>query len=175
MKPLKMSTEYLGATAALPAGTDIRPPCKSNPSSTTAWGNKLNGKKALVTAAAVLQEASSTSAIKITKMKQAESTVDQLSDRPLEGIPAHRDHTIIVHVFTRDTYAQIEMGLPPVAPIRNPLVIEHSRKTGAFDQVSVARCRVESIAKTMTAIVSHNIGTAANSQQDVMIKPAKPS
>ena len=37
-------------------------------------------------------------------MKRAESTVDQLSDRLLEGIPAHSDHTIIVLVFTRNTH-----------------------------------------------------------------------
>ena len=108
-------------------------------------------------------------------MKQAESTVDQLSDRPLQGIPTHRDHTIIVHVFTRNTHAQIEMGLPPVAPIRNPLIIEQSRKTGAFDQVSVTRRQVESIINTRTSVMTLDIGTAPNSQQDVMIKPAEVS
>ena len=66
-------------------------------------------------------------------MKQAESTVDQLSDRPLEGITANSDHTIIVFVFTRNTQTQIEVGLPPVAPVRNPLIIKQRRKTGAFD------------------------------------------
>ena len=101
---MKMSTEYLGATAAPTTGTSIRPPRKCNPSTPTTWGNKLNRKEAFVTAIAALQEASSTPAIRITKMKRAESTVDQLSDRLLEGIPAHSDHTIIVLVFTRNTH-----------------------------------------------------------------------
>ena len=108
-------------------------------------------------------------------MKQAESTVDQLSDRPLEGISAHRDHAIIVLVLTRNSHSQIKMRLPLVAPIRNPLIIEQSWKTRAFDQVSVTRCQVEAIACTRTAVMSNNTGTAANPQQDVMIQPAKPS
>jgi len=78
-KPVKMSTEYLGATAAFSTWTDIRPPCKRNLSSTTTGGNKFNGKEALVTPAAALQAASSRPAIRITEMKQAETTVDQLS------------------------------------------------------------------------------------------------
>jgi len=170
---VKMSTEYLGATAALPTGTNIRPPCKCNPSSTTTGGNELDGKEALVTAAASLQQASSTPVIRIAKMKQAESTVDQLSDRPLEGIPTHRDHTIIVTVFTRNTHTQIKMGLPPVTPLWNPLIIEQSRKAGAFDQVLLASRQVETIVRILTAIVSDNTGTAANPQQDIMIKSAE--
>jgi len=170
-----MSTEYLGATAALPAGTDIRPLCKSNPSSTTARGNKFNGKEALVTAAAVLQEASSTPAIRITKMKQAESTVDQLSDRPLEGVSAHRDHTIIVFVLTRNSHAQIKMGLLPVGPVRNPLIIKQSRESGTLGKVPVTRRQVESIINSRTSVMTLNIGTAPYSQQDVMIKSAAAS
>ena len=108
-------------------------------------------------------------------MKQAESTVDQLSDRPLEGIPTHCDHTIIVYVFTRNTHTQIEMGLPPVAPLRNLFIIEQSRKMGAIDQVPVTRRQMETILRMLTIVVSNNISTAANPQQDVMIKPAKPS
>ena len=155
-----MSTEYLGATAAFPTGTDIRPPCKSNPSPTTARGNEFNRKEAPVTAAAVLQEASSIPAIRITKMKQAERTVDQLSDRLLEWVSAHRDHTTIVHVLARNTHAQIKMGLPPLAPVRNPLIIEQSRESGTLGKVSVTRRQVESIINNRTSVMTLNIGTA---------------
>jgi len=170
-----MSTEYLGATAALPTGTDIRPPCKSNPSPTTTRGNEFNGKEAPITAAAVLQEASSTPAIRITKMKQAESTVDQLSGRPLERVSAHRDHTIIVHVLVRNTHAQIKMGLPLLAPFRNPLIIEQRRESGTLGKVSVTRRQVESIINTRTSVMTLNICTAPDPQQDVMIKSAEAS
>jgi len=158
---------------ALSTGTSIRPPRKRNPSPTPTRGNKSNGKHALVATVATLQEASGTSAIGSAELKQAESTVDQLSDRPLEGIPTHRDHTIIVFVFTWNTHTQIKMGQPPVTPLRNPLIIEQSRKAGAFDQVLVASCQVETIVRILTAIVSNNTGTAANPQQDIMIKSAE--
>jgi len=168
-----MSMKYLGATAAFSTGTDIRPRCKRNPSPTTAQGNKFNGKVAMVTSAAVLQEASRTPAIRSAEVKQAESTVDQLSDSPLEGIPAHRDHTIIVLVFARNTQTQIKMGLPPVTPLRNPLIIEQSRETGPFGKISVARYQVESIINTWTSVMTSNTCTATDSKQDIMIKSAK--
>jgi len=57
--------------------------------------------------------------------------------------------------------------------IRNPLIIEQSRKTGVFDQVSVARRQVETIACTTTVIEPDNTGTAANPQKDVMVEPAE--
>ena len=174
-KPLKMSTEYLGVTAPFATRTGIRPPCKSNPSPTTTWGNKLEGKFTLVVAIATLQQASGASAIRIAEMKQAESTVDQLRDCPLEGIPTHRDHTVIVLVLTRNTQAQIEMGLPPIAPLGNPLIIEQSRETGTFGKVLVARYQVESIINTRTSIMANDTCTTANSQQDIMIKSAETS
>jgi len=168
-----MSMEYLGATAALSTGTSIRPPRKGNTSPTPTRGNKSNGKHALVTTVAVFQEASGASAIGSAEMKQAESTVDQLSDRRLEGIPTHGNHTIIVIVFTWNAHTQIKMGLPPVTPLRNPLIIEQSRKTGVFDQVLVASHQVEMIVRILTAIVPDNTGTAVNPQQDIMIMSAE--
>ena len=135
--------------------------------------NKLQWKLAFVLAVATLQQASSAPTIRSAEMKQAESTVDQLSDRPLEGIPAHRDHTIIVLVFTRDTQTQIKMGLPPVTPLGNLLIIEQSRETGPLGKVPVARYQVESNINTRTSIMASNTRTAAKSQQDVMVKSAK--
>jgi len=108
-------------------------------------------------------------------MKQAESTVDQLSDCPLEGITAHRDHTIIVLVLTRNSHAQIKMGPPPVTPLRNPLIIEQSRETGPSGKVPVARNQVEAIINTRTFVMTNDTRTAANSQQDIMIKSAETS
>ena len=116
---------------------------------------------------------SETSQAILGQVNQRQSAVDKLCNSPLERIPAHRDHTIIVSVFTRNTHAQIKMGLPPVTPLRNLLIIEQSLKAGPFDQVSVASCQVETIVRKLTAIVSNNIGTAANSQQDIMIKSAE--
>jgi len=169
-----MSTEHLGVTATLPTRTGIRPPRKRNPlASPVARDDEPNREHALVTAIAALQQASSTPVIRIAKMKQAESTVDQLSDRPLEGIPTHRDHTIIVSVFTWNTHTQIKTGLLLVTPLRNPLIIEQSRKAGAFDQVPLASRQVETIVRILTAIVSNNTGTATNPQQDIMIKSAE--
>jgi len=134
---VKMSTEYLGATAPLPTWTDIRPPCKRNLSPSPTRAHEFDREHALVTTVAASQEVSSTQVIRIAEMKQAESTVDQLSDSPLERIPAHCDHTIIVSVFTRNTQTQIKMGLPPVTPLRNPLIIEQSRETGTLGKLSV--------------------------------------
>ena len=103
-------------------------------------------------------------------MKQAEGTVDQLRDRPLEGIPTHCDHTIIVFVLTRNSHAQIKMGLPPVTPRRNPSVIEQSWETGPFGKVLVARHQVEAIINTQTFVMTNDTRTTVNSQQDIMIK-----
>jgi len=170
-----MSTKYLGATAALSAGTDIRPPCKRNPSATTTWGNKFNRKEATVTAAAALQEASGTPAIRSAEMNQAESTVDQLSDRPLDWIPAHCHHTIIVLVLARNTYTPIKMGLLPVTLLRNLLIIKQSRKTRAFGGILGARHHEEPIVHSLAVIMPNHSSTAANSQQDIMIKSAETS
>ena len=171
-----MGTEYLGATAALPTGTGIRPPCKCNLLPTPiARDGKPNREHASVATVTALQEASKTSVVRITKMKQAESTVDQLSDRPLEGISAHRDHTIIVLVLTWNAHSQIKMGLPPVSPIWNPLIIEQSRETGTLGKVLVARHQVEPIGRSMAVIMSNHTSTAADSQQDIMIKSAETS
>jgi len=168
-----MILEYLGASVALPTGTGSRPPREGNlPTATT---RELKGKLTFFLAAAALQEASSTPTIGSAEMKQAESTVDQLSDCPLEGIPAHRDHTTVVLVLTRNSHAQIKMGLPPLASFRNPLIIEQSRESGTLGKVSVTRRQVESIINTRTSIMTPNIGTAPNSQQDVMIKSAETS
>jgi len=106
-------------------------------------------------------------------MKQAESTVDQFRDRPLEGIPANSNHTIIVCVFTRNTQTQIEMGMPPVVPLRNPLIIEQSREPGTFGKVPVTSHYVKMIARSMAAIMADNTRAAANPNQDVVIKPAE--
>ena len=95
-----MDSDPIGLVTAPSTGTGSRPPREGNlPTATT---RKLEGKLALVLAVTALQEASSTPTIGRPKMKQAESTVDQPSDRPLEGIPTHRDHTIIIHVFKRN-------------------------------------------------------------------------
>ena len=94
-----MTPEYLGATAALPARANRRPPCKGNPPPTPLRGNKPERKLALVFAIAPSQEAASIPVVRGSQVKQAESTVDQLGDRSLEGIPTHRHHTIIVFVF----------------------------------------------------------------------------
>jgi len=109
-----MTAEYPGATAALAARTFRSPPGEGTLSPTTA--DKSEGKLALVIAVATLQEASSTPTIGLSKIKQAESTVDQLSDSPLKGIPTHRDHTIVVLVLMWDANPQIKMGLPPISP-----------------------------------------------------------
>jgi len=152
-----------------------RPPSEGNTPAHTTNTTALEFERNLAPgrARAILQQTPSASVVFVSKVKQAESTVDQLGDSPLEGIPAHRDLTIIVHVFTWNTHAQIEMGLPPVAPVQNPLIIEQSRKTGAFGQVSVTRRQVESIINTRTSVMTLNIGTTPNSQPDVMIKPAE--
>ena len=168
-----MIPEYLGASAALPTGTGISPPREGNLPITTT--SKLEGKLTLVTAVTTLQQASSAPAIRRSKMKQAESTVDQLRNRPLEGITTNGDYTIIVMMFTRNAHTQIEMGrgLPPVAPFGNPLIIEQSRERWVFGKIPVARHQVESIINTRTSVMTRNTRTAAEPQQDVMIKSAK--
>ena len=117
-----------------------RPPSEGNTpahaTNTTAFEFERN--LAPGRARAILQQTASASVVLVSQAKQAESTVDQLSDSPLEGIPAHRDHTIIVHVFTRNTQTQIKMGLPPVTPLRNPSIIKQRRETGTLGKISVA-------------------------------------
>jgi len=141
-----MDPDPIGLVTALPTRASRRPLRKGNLSTITT--SKLEGKLALVTAVATFQKASSTPAIRSAEVKQAESTVDQLSNRPLEEIPTHCDHTIIVPVFARNTQTQIIMGLPPVTPLRNPLIIEQSRETGPFGKVFVTRHQVEPIIHT---------------------------
>jgi len=135
--------------------------------------NKLQGELAFVLAAAVFQEAPCTPIIRGAQLKQAESTVDQLCDRPLEGIPTHCDHTIIVFVLTWNPQTQIKMGLPPVTLVRNPLIIEQSRETRTFGKVFVTRYQVEPIVHSMAVIMCNHSSTAGNSQQDIMIQAAE--
>jgi len=106
-------------------------------------------------------------------MKQAASTVDQLCECPLNGIPAYCDYIVIVLVFTRNAHTQIKMGLPPVLPLLNPFIIEQSLETGMLGKIPVARHHVEAMVHTMTAIMTMNIRTTANPQQDVVIKSAE--
>jgi len=168
-----MTWKYLGATAALAAGANQRPPREANLSST--FLKELHRKLALVLAVATLQQASGASVIRGPQVKQAESTVDQLCNRPLEGIPTHRNHAIIVLVFTRNAQTQREMGLPPVTLLRNPLIIEQSWETGTFGKISVARHKVEAMINTPTSVMTSDTRTAANSPQDIMIKSAETS
>jgi len=172
-EPTQITLEYLSPTAALPTRSSRWPPRKGNlpPVST----NKLKLKLAFVLAIATLQEALSAPAISVSQVKQAESTVDELCNCPLEGIPMHHNHAIIVTVFTRNTQAQIKMERPPLMPPRNPLIIEQGLETGVFGKILAARYQVEMIINTWTSVMTSNTRTAANPQQDVMIKPSKAS
>jgi len=172
-KTRKMVPEYLGASAALPTSTRQRPPCKGNLSPTTT--DKLERKLALVIAVAALQEAPSIPTSARTKMKQDESTVDQLSDRPLEGIPTHRDHTVIVSVLMRDAHTQIEVGLPALSPGWNPLIVEQGLEQGEFDQIPVAIDPMEALIHSSTAVMPNYTCTTTYSEKNIVIKPAETS
>ena len=137
------------------------------------FSTNSSGRVALVLAVAALQEAPSASIIRGTQVKQAESTSDQLCNRPLEEIPTHRNHTIIVTMFTRNTQSQNKKGLPPGTPFMNLLIMEQSRETRAFGTIPVTRHQVESIINTRATIMTSNTRTAANSQQDIMIQSAE--
>jgi len=129
--------EYLGATAALAAGADREAPHEANMS--PAFLNKLQRKLGFVLAVATFQEASGAPIIRGYQVKQAESTIDQLCNRPLEGIPAHRNHATMVAVLTRNAQTQVKMGLRSVTPFGNPLIIEQSREAGGFGKIPVTR------------------------------------
>ena len=100
--------------------------------------NKLQGELAFVLAAAVFQEAPCTPIIRGAQLKQAESTVDQLCDHPLEGIPTHRDHTIIVFVLTWNPQTQIKMGLPPASAKTDPASDPSALRSDASDVFSAS-------------------------------------
>jgi len=78
-------------------------------------------------------------------------------------------------MLTRNAQTQIKMGLPPVAPFGNPLIIEQSQETGPFSKIPVARHQVETINNTRTFVMTNDTRTAPNSQQDKMIKSAETS
>jgi len=108
-------------------------------------------------------------------MKQAESTIDQLGDHPLKGISTDHDHVIIVLVFTQNAHAQIKMRLPPVVPSWNSLIIEQSREWKTLDKIPVTQNQIEAFVPTSTVLMATDISTAAQSQQDLMIKSAETS
>ena len=105
-EPTQGRSEYLGATAVLAAGADREAPHEANMS--PAFLNKLQRKLAFVLAVATFQEASGAPIIRGSQVKQAESTIDQLCNRLLEGIPAHHNHAIIVAVLTRNAQPKLK-------------------------------------------------------------------
>jgi len=168
----KINGKRFGIATALSAGTIIRPPFKGN--LPPAAADKLHKDLAPICLITAFQQASRTSVVR-PQMKQAESAIDQLGNRPLEGIPTNSNRAIVITVFKWNTQTQVEMGLLPVAPFWNPFIIKQSRETRVFSKVSIARHQVESILSTRTPVMTGNIRTAAEPQQDVMIKSAEAS